>query len=96
MLAIKGDSITIDRESGNAINLNVTTLAFDSNRRSIATMSQTISTKLTPERMQKMLETGLGIPEKIDLPPGNYELKFAVRDNLSQTLGTISVPIFVK
>jgi hypothetical protein len=46
--------------------------------------------------MQKMLETGLGIPEKIDLPPGNYELKFAVRDNLSQTLGTISVPIFVK
>lgn len=96
MLAIKGESITIDRANGNAINLEVTTLAFDSNRKSIATMSQTISTKLSPQRMQKMLETGLGIPEKIDLPPGKYEVKFAVRDNLSQALGTISVPIHVE
>jgi hypothetical protein len=96
MLAIKGESITIDRESGNAIDLDVTTLAFDSNRKSIATMSQTISTKLTPERMRKMVETGLGIPEKIDLPPGEYEVKFAVRDNLSRALGTVSVPIHVE
>jgi VWFA-related protein len=96
MLAINGESITIDRESGNAINLEVTTLAFDSNRKSIATMSQTIATKLTPERLQKMLETGLGIPEKIDLPPGKYEVKFAVRDNLSRALGTISVPIHIE
>jgi VWFA-related protein len=96
MLAIKGESITIDRATGNAINLEVTTLAFDSNRKSIATMSQTISTKLSPERMQKMLETGLGIPEKIDLPSGKYEVKFAVRDNLSGLLGTISVPIELK
>ena len=56
-------------------------------------MSQTISTKLSPGRMQKMLETGLGIPEKIDLPSGRYEVKFAVRDNLTGLLGTISVPI---
>jgi VWFA-related protein len=96
MLAIRGESITIDRENGNAINLEVTTVAFDHNRKSVATMSQTIGTKLTPARMQKMLETGLGIPEKIDLPTGKYEVKFAVRDNLTGLLGTVSVPIELK
>jgi len=96
MLAIRGESIAIDRENGNAINLEVTTVAFDHNRKSVATMSQTIATKLTPARMQKMIETGLGLPEKIDLPQGKYEVKFAVRDNLTGLLGTISVPIELK
>jgi VWFA-related protein len=93
MLGVMGDSLTIDREDGNAINLEVTTLAFDSNRKSIASMSQAIATKLDAERVEKILRTGIGIPEKIDLPPGKYEVKFAVRDNLSGLLGTISVPL---
>jgi VWFA-related protein len=96
MLAIRGESITVDRENGNAINLEVTTLAFDCNRKSVATMSQSIATRLNHARLQKMLETGLGIPEKIELPKGHYEVKFAVRDNLSGMLGTISVPLELK
>jgi hypothetical protein len=62
---------------------------------SIASMSQAIATSFSPERLQKILQTGVGIPEKIDLPPGKYEVKFAVRDNLSG-LGTISVPLELK
>ena len=96
MLGIMGDSITVDRENGNAINFDVTVLAFDSNRKSIASMSQTIATKFNPERLQKVLQTGLGIPEKVELPPGQYEIKFAVRDNLSGLLGTVSVPLELK
>lgn len=40
MLGVMGNSITIDRESGNVINLEVTTLAFDSNLKSIGSASQ--------------------------------------------------------
>jgi VWFA-related protein len=96
LLGVMGNSLTIDRENGNAINLQVTTLAFDSNRTSIASMSQAIATKLDADRVERILRTGLGIPEKIDLPPGKYEVKFAVRDNLSGLLGTISVPLELK
>jgi VWFA-related protein len=96
MLGVMGNSITIDREKGNAIDLEVVTLAFDSNRKSVATTSQVIATGLKPEMMQKTLQTGLGIPEKLDLPPGKYEVKFAVRDNSSGLLGTVSVPIELK
>jgi hypothetical protein len=96
MLGVMGNSITIDRGNGNAIDLEVTTLAFDSNRKSVASMSQAIATRFDAERAQKIIRTGVGIPEKIDLPPGEYEVKFAVRDNLSGLLGTISVPLEVK
>ncbi len=93
MLGVMGNSITIDREKGNAIDLEVITLAFDSHRQSVATTSQAIATGLKPEMLQKTLQTGLGIPEKLDLPPGRYEVKVAVRDNFSGLIGTVSVPI---
>jgi VWFA-related protein len=96
MLGVMGNSITINREKGNAIDLEVITLAFDSDRKSVATTSQAITTGLKPEMMQKTLQTGLGIPEKLDLAPGKYEVKFAVRDNSSGLLGTVSVPIELK
>ncbi len=93
MLAIMGDSIFIDRQNGNAINLEVTTLAFNGSHKAVASISQTIASKLTPERMQKILQSSLGTPQKIALPPGKYEIKFAVRDNQSGLLGTLSVPL---
>jgi VWFA-related protein len=93
MLEVMGNSITIDGEKKNAIDLQVTTVVFDGNRKSIASMSQVIATNLEPEMMRKTLQTGLGIPEKIDLPRGKYEVKFAVRDNLSGLLGTVSAPL---
>jgi VWFA-related protein len=96
MLGVMGNSITIDAGNGNAIDLEVTTLAFDSNRKVVASMSQAIATKFDAERVPKIIRTGVGIPEKVDLPPGNYEVKFAVRDNLTGLLGTISAPLEVK
>lgn len=96
MLAVMGNSITIDRENGNAIDLEVITLTFDSNRKSVGSTAQAVATELTPERVRRILQTGIGIPERLDLPRGKYEVKFAVRDNFSGLLGTVSVPIELK
>ena len=96
MLGVMGNSLTIDREKGNAIDLEVITLAFDDKGKSVGSATQAITTGLKPERLQNILQTGVGIPERFDLPPGKYEVKFAVRDNLSGLLGTVSVPIELK
>ncbi len=96
MLGVMGSSLTIDREKGNAIDLEVIVLAFDNNHKSVATTAQAIATSLKPEMMQQTLKTGLGIPEKLDLAPGKYEVKFAVRDNADGLLGTVSVPLELK
>ena len=93
MLGVMGDSVTVDREKGNAVDIQITTLAFDSNHKSIATSSKALATTFNPEMLQKILHTGIGIPEKVELPPGKYEIKFAVRDNLTGVIGTISFPL---
>ena len=93
MLGLMGDSVTVDREKGNAVDLQITTLAFDSSHKSIATSSKALATTFNPEMLEKILHTGIGIPEKVELPPGKYEIKFAVRDNLTGVIGTISLPL---
>jgi hypothetical protein len=93
MLGVMGDSLTIDRGRGNAIDLEVIALAFDSSRRSVANAAQAIATELKPEALQKTQQAGLGIPVKLDLAAGKYEVKFAVRDNLSGRLATVSIPV---
>ena len=93
MLGVMGDSVTVDREKGNAVDLQITTLAFEGNHKSIATSSKALATTFNPEMLQKILHTGIGIPEKVELPPGKYEIKFAVRDNLTGVIGTISFPL---
>lgn len=96
MLGVMGDSITVDRDRGNAVDLEVIAIALDSAHKSVKTAGQSIATELKPERMQRILSTGLGIAEKLDLDPGKYEVKFAVRDNLSGRVGTVSIPAEVK
>ena len=96
MLGVMGDSITIDRQRGNAVDLEVIALAFDSSRKSVGTTAQAVATELKPEALQKTLQTGLGIPVKLELAPGKYEVKIAVRDNLSGILGTVSMPVDLK
>jgi len=46
-------------------------VALDSNHKSAESKSQAITTDLKPERLQ----TGIGIQEKFDLPPGMYEVQ---------------------
>jgi VWFA-related protein len=93
ILGLMGDSITVDHEKGNAVDLQITTLAFDSNHKSVASSSKALSTSFNPDMLQKILQTGIGIPEKVELAPGKYEIKFAVRDNLTGIIGTISTPL---
>lgn len=96
LLGVMGDSLTVDRARGNAIDLQVAARAFDSKRQSVASSSQTLATGFKPEMLQKILQAGLGVSEKLDLPPGQYEVKFAVRDNLSGLIGTVSLPLDLK
>lgn len=96
VLGVMGESLTVDREKNNAIDLEIAALAFDERRQSVASSSQTLATNLTPELWQKIQASGMGLPEKLEMVPGKYEVKFAVRDNLSGQIGTVSLPVEVQ
>jgi len=96
MLEVMGDSITIGGEKHNAIDLEVLSLALDNNRKSAGSDLQAVATELKPESVQRIQQTSVGIPEKLDLPAGKYEVKFAVRDNPTGLIGSVSIPLQLK
>ncbi len=86
----------MDAQNGNAVDLTVISVAFDRNGKNAAHTDFQISAKLTPEMVGKVRRTGLGVKQVLDLAPGTYAVRFAVRDNLKGEIGTVEYPLEVK
>jgi len=69
-LGIIGDSITVDRARDNAVDLEIASVAFDGKRKGVASSSQLLATALKPELLQKIPQTGLGLPQKAGFASG--------------------------
>jgi len=50
---------------------------------------------LTAEALAKIKADGIFYGNSLDLPPGNYQVKFVVRDNLSGRIGSVTAPLTV-
>lgn len=50
---------------------------------------------LTPDALAKLKTEGIFYGNSFDLPPGEYSVKFVVRDNLSGRVGSVTAPLTV-
>jgi hypothetical protein len=50
---------------------------------------------LTAEALAKIKSDGIFYGNSLDLPPGDYQVKFVVRDNLSGRIGSVTAPLTV-
>jgi len=71
-------------------------VAFDAHHQNAGTISQGVATNLDAALARKILATSLGINQRLDLAPGVYQIKFAVRDNPTGMLGTVTFPLELK
>jgi VWFA-related protein len=55
-----------------------------------AGFSETLSAKLTPDEYKRTLTNGLGYTGRVELIPGGYQLRVAVRESGTGRLGTLS------
>jgi VWFA-related protein len=52
--------------------------------------SETLSASLTPDEYKRALTTGIGYTGQVELGPGSYQLRVAVRETATGRLGTLS------
>lgn len=90
LLGVDGQALTIDAGHGNRVSLS---LAVQAGRGDA--VFQTIDTQLKPEKVGEIRSTRLTHGGQLDLAPGNYDVRFVVRDNLSGQLGSVVVPLKV-
>lgn len=59
------------------------------------TAGQTIKGTVPPNALPKIKADGIFYRNSLDLPPGEYQVQFVVRDNLSGRIGSLIVPLTV-
>lgn len=56
---------------------------------------QTIKGMIPPAALAKVKADGIFYNNALELPAGNYQVRFAVRDNLSGRIGRVSAPLTI-
>jgi VWFA-related protein len=95
-LRIPWEGFTVDSSNGNHFALDIIAVAFNAKGEIIGKAGQTLDTRLKPEAVEQIQKGGLRYRNTIDLPPGDYQVRFVVRDNLAGHLGSASAPLKVQ
>jgi hypothetical protein len=57
---------------------------------------KTVDLHPAPELLAKIREKGIGYRAALDLAPGEYTVRFVVRDNLTGRVGSVAAPLKVE
>jgi len=96
VIEMRGRDLSLDGNS----RLEVSFLAADVNAKVHGARNQAVSLDLQPERRLQVQESGIRLLNRMELAPGRYELRVAVRDPGNSNVGAVSydleVPDFLK
>ncbi|HTP44769.1 MAG TPA: hypothetical protein VMJ13_09390, partial [Candidatus Acidoferrum sp.] len=89
--------VTVDESDNNHVSLDFAALAEKPDGTTAeGGYSQALEGHIKPEGIAALHSKGLSFPASIDLPPGQYSVRFVVRDNVAgqvgSTTGSVNVP----
>jgi VWFA-related protein len=73
--------------------LDVAWAEYDATGKSLGTVTQSISVKLSQERREKIARDGITFSETVDVKSGAVEARMAVRDAGSGAIGSVNIPL---
>ena len=85
----------VETANNGLVNIEVIAVARTATGATADQFGQHVQTNLTANALQDALSKGLGFTNDLILPPGEYSVRFVVRDNLSGRLGSVSAPLQV-
>jgi hypothetical protein len=91
-LSIPADNFTLDRIKSGALNLEVAVVAFDRKWKPADQDSHSVNVRLNTVKLEEFLQAGIMFRMGLNLAPGSYQLRFAVRDNVTGQIGTVQLP----
>ncbi len=90
-------SLRVDASKADPLNLEVGAIAIiDRKTKEAAELLHAVRGSPKPDNLKQWEQSGIQIPEKLDLPPGIYDMRFFVHDMNSGQIGTVVFPLSVE
>lgn len=100
-LKLPPDGFTVDLLDNNHLTLDIVAVAHlvaakkAEKQKDAGQVLKTIDAHIQADHMDQFRAGGLTYSGSLDLPPGNYEIRFVVRDDLSGRVGSLSAPLAI-
>ena len=90
-------SVRVDASKANPLNLEVGAIAItDKKTKEAGELLHAVRGSPKPDNLKQWEQSGIQIPEKLDLPSGIYDMRFFVHDMNSGQIGTVVFPLSVE
>jgi len=97
MINLPLGSVRVDASKANPLDLEVGAIAItDKKTKEAGELLHAVRGSPKPENLRQWAQSGIQIPEKLDLPPGVYDMRFFVHDMNSAQIGTVVFPLSVE
>lgn len=93
LLGIGPDTLTVDAADRNHIKLDVVAVALDPSGKVVADVTQQVNLHPDAQQLQRLRTAGLVYSNDLDVPRQATKVRFIVRDDLSERVGTVSTTI---
>ncbi|HLH07863.1 MAG TPA: VWA domain-containing protein [Terriglobales bacterium] len=94
-ITLPPDTDTID-DATSSVNVDVVLTAYDSTGKQVAQSVDRAGGQFNPDVVKQLRQVGLGFTRDLDLSPGEYHIKIAIKNNFNGHIGTVAVPVSVK
>ena len=91
-IVLPANAATIEG-ADNRLSLEFLAVAKTGKGESAANFGQTFQKKLTPEQAEQIRGSGITYHNVIEVSPGDYGVRFVVRDNVSGKMGSVLAPL---
>ncbi len=95
-LSVLPAAINIDAANQNHMSVEFAALVNENHGKHVAEFSKNVTADLKPESADQVRKFGLRYRDRLEVPPGNYLVKFVIRDNSTGKMGTVSAPLQVR
>ncbi len=94
-LVMPANFASIDGSDNNHIVLDIAAVARDSKGNAVADISQRIDVHLKADGLEQIQHNGMTYRNRLQLPPGHFSVRFALRDALGNRMGSVAAPLTV-
>jgi VWFA-related protein len=94
-LVMPANFASVDGPDDNHMVVDIAAAARDSKGNVVADLSQRIDVHLKADGLEQIQHNGLTYRNRLQLPPGEYSVRFVVRDSLGNRTGSVAAPLTI-